>query len=291
MNRMMTWFSLVSLLCCLSMASLSRATLTTPALTPANLPATGGTITVSATAAGRGSGSIIAQLYRDGVYYTQANLSNGNAGLCYTGTYTVAANTDAVAHTFTANVIAVDKAGNQEKATASGSCVVANDNTPPLITNATLTPASIPAGGGTLAVSATVTDAGSGVNTVTAFIPLNGISPNSWLQSNTPGSLYNPNNYIVTLSNSGSGNVYSGTLDFDANNTGLTNNFTAYVQATDAVGNSAAVTASGSCVQPSQAAAVTPPVISAATILPASLPATGGTLTINATVTDTNGPA
>ena len=279
MKRIMTWFSLISLLFCLSLASFSRATVTTPTLTPANLPATGGTITVSATVSlAGGISSLYAQLYRDGVYYTQVTLSNGNAGLCYTGTYTISANTDAVAHTFTAIVIAVDGVGNQETATASGSCVVANDNTPPLITNATLTPTSIPAAGGTLTVTATVTDAGSGVSSVLATI----------LYDGTVYDFYHGETTQITLSNDGSGNVYSGTCTLGPNDYGISN-CTANITATDAAGNSVTVVANGSCVQPSETPVV-PPAISDAELLPATLPAAGGTITINATITDDAGP-
>ena len=273
-------------------------TISSTAISCPGITAMGNVLLITATVVDSGTNasgvrSVSANIYANGACYSSQSyiyLTNNGSGSSYSGTCTIPVNNGGAPIVWTAAISAQDNANNTASAPVAGSVTQPNDNTPPTITNATLLPASRPAGGGTLLLSATVSDAGSGVNNVTAYICVNGIWPDWWLYRILSQSLYYPYNYAVTLSNGGNGNVYSGTLNIGANNTGLTNYYTAGIHATDGAGNYANVMASGSCVQPSQAAAVTPPVISADEILPASLPATGGTLTINASVTDANGP-
>lgn len=156
-----------------------------------------------------------------------------------------------------------------------GSITQPFDNVKPTITLATLTPTTRPGEEGFLTITATVTDAGTGVQTVKAQVRINGIY--AWP-------------YEIDLSNGGDGDVYTRTYHFPANDTGLTNTYTAVIEATDNAGNLAALPATGSCVQATRVPAVSAPTITAATITPASLPALGGNITVKATVKDVGGP-
>ena len=142
-----------------------------PVLTPAVLPATGGILKITASVVvPTGKPAINAQLFRNGLYYTTVNMTNGGQGIDYIGTYTLGVNPDNIQYKYTATVYADDSIGNRECADADGACVQAFDNTPPVITNATLTPASRPAAGGIITVKATVTDTDTKVTTVGAAI-------------------------------------------------------------------------------------------------------------------------
>ena len=147
-------------------------------------------------------------------------------------------------------------------------CAIAG-GTGPVITNATITPATLPVTGGVMTISATVTDSSSqAINSVTANIAHIG---------------------NVSLYNGGVGNVYTANVASGGNNTGIAPIiYTASITATDVQPVSTSVSATG---QTTQAYDDTPPQIANAVISPVALPFTGGVITVSATVTDPNGRA
>ena len=249
-------------------------------LTPATLPVTGGTFTISATVTDTGSANsgvktVYATVMRDGRNFTAIRLDNGGSGDTYTAQITLGNNTDLIAHTYTAIVYANDVVGNTQPAVALGACVQAIDRTLPVISNATLTPTSRPATGGEITITATITDSGSsnsGLYYAQAYIYRNGAY-----------------HATINLSNGGSGSSYTGSFTFSANTSNKAITWTATVLAVDNVGNQKALPASGSCAQSTSGTVASGPTISGATIKPTTIPATGGQITLAATVTVSTG--
>ena len=209
-----------------------------------------------------------AELFLNNAYYDNVLLSYSGTGAVYTGTYTynISTNTTQMAHVFTALVYALDSNYTLATLPASGSTALTVPGGP-AISNAALTPASIGADGGALAISATITDAGS-----------------SLYYWDTTCAVYEDGYYLGSCDSSsqGANNVWYFNYNIGAN-TGTTGHiFTASITAQDALGLSASLPASGATAQPAE----TGPVVSNATLTPPSLSAAGGTLAITATVTD-----
>ena len=245
-------------------------TITAATVTPTALPATGGSLTVSANVTdANGVNAVYANLYLNGVYYSYYNMSNGGAGSTYTTTFGAPANQTGSAQTLSIVIQATDTVNNNSYLTATPTVSEAGVATGPLVSAPTLTPATLPATGGNLNVSATVTDAGGGISTIYARIYRDGIY-----------------NIYIVLSNGGSGSSYTGTCGLGVNADSSVHTWTASIEAYDNLSRVTYATCSGSCVQ---ATDHTPPVISAATLTPATLPIVGGTLAVTATVTDTGG--
>ena len=153
-------------------------------LSPATLPVAGGDITVTATVtapAGHSVGSVYASIYTGNNYYNYVTLSNGGSGTLYTGTYNPGGNSGPFPRTFTATVTATNDINLSTTVPASGSCTQANDPVPPAVTDAAITPATLPASGGQIAVSATVTDPnGEAITNVYATLYRDGNSYSSF---------------------------------------------------------------------------------------------------------------
>ena len=263
------------------------ATISNIILSPATLPAIASDLNVAATITPGNSGfyagggyTLIqsAQLYKDGQPYPLNSygysdiigLYNGGNGNVYTGRFNnsfpnpagIPANISTTqAHVWTVVVTSLD--GLSNPATASQS-VIQPPDVPPAISNATISPAILLKTGDTLNVRATVIPGSTGsapVNTVTAEL-------------DKDGQPYRTN---VTLY-SNFGNVYTGAFAIPANpdhNTGHA--WTVILTATDTFGN-----ASQTTVGPSVQLTDDQLTIAYAALTPAALPATGGTLIVDA---------
>ena len=252
-------------------------TLTNVSIGPATLPITGGGITITATVTDPGTRaitSVTGNLYRGGNYTNSVTLSNGGSGNVYIGTLGSSGNnTTSTDYVYTATVSASNDLGLSNSAAATGNTVQAHDATPPAITSVGLSPATLPVTGGGIKVTATVTD------------------PNQRAIPSVTGTLYRDGYYVngVTLSNGGSGSVYTGTIASSGNNTTSADYvYTATVSASNDLGLSNSATTIGNTVQ---AHDNMPPLLSNLSLSPVNLPVTGGQITLMATVTDPNGRA
>ena len=175
-----------------------------------------------------------------------------------TGTFTL---TGLAAGTHTLKATVLDSAGNT--ATASGIAITVS-NQPPVITNATISPATITEGGGTITVSATITDPNGGsLNSILGLLLLNRV-----------------NTVDINLSNGGSGNVYTGTYAAPANTSGATDTYTARVQAQNTADLLTSVDATSSTTQTSGNVV---PNLSSLSPISAPVGTTGLTLTLKGT--------
>ena len=211
-------------------------TISNAAVQPSSVSAAAGnSFTVAATVtAAAGVQSVTAYVYRNNSYYNSLGLTAGT-GNNYSGTVSPGANSDNTAYVFTAVVSATDKNNHAACAAATGSCTQANDNVPPVITAATLTPATCPATGGLITISANVQDSGGnnvGVGNVSAVIYRDGNSL-----------------CLLQLTNGGSGASYSAGYSFGINAGPGSHTYTAVVSAQDLNGNQSSTVAGGSCVQ------------------------------------------
>ncbi len=241
-------------------------------VTPLNLNSHGGLITVSATATDSGvnsfgMGSVGFTIYRNGNYYTPVNMTL--SGGVYTGTYTLPNNTsNAAAVSWTFVVSASDYVGNSATAPAVGPVTEDFDNVPPVISNVSVTPATLNSHGGLVTVSATATD--SGVN--------------SFGMGSVGFTIYRNGNYYTPVNMTLSGGVYTGTYTLPNNTSNAAAvSWTFVVSATDAVGNSATAPAVGPVVEDFDNV---PPVISNVSVTPLNLNSHGGLITVSATATD-----
>ena len=133
--------------------TISSATISCPGITAA-----GNTLLITATVVDNGAhasgvNSVTAYIYNNGDFqnfYNYVTLTNNGSGNSYSGTFMIPANNGDAPIVWSAAITASDYAGNTTNAPVAGSVTQPNDNTPPTITNATLLPASRPAGGGTL---------------------------------------------------------------------------------------------------------------------------------------------
>ena len=242
-------------------------------LTPATLPVDGGTGTVPATVTdpgGEALTSVYAYIYRDGFYYTSVTLTAGTGG-AYSSTFNVGSNNSGTPYTFTARITATNDAGLSTNVVAAGQTVQANDDLPPALANASLTPATLPVTGGPITVSATVTDPGGRALT------------------NVYAYIYRDGFYDTTIGlTAGAGNSYTGTFNAPNDTDAMPHTFTAIVIATNDLNLTTSLAASGACVQGNDNL---PPGIANAGITPATLPVSGGSIRVTATVTDPNGRA
>ena len=261
---------------CVQANDATPLSVTDASFAPTSLPVTGGAITATATVtapAGHSVSSVTATVYTGNSYYTTITLSNSGGGSLYTGTFNLGPNTDATPHTYTATVTATNDLGLQTTVPASGTCTQPNDNVPPAVTGAAISPATLPVSGGTLTVSATATD------------------PNGRAITGVSATVYQNGNYYTSfpLTDDGTGTgTFTGTFNVGGNGGAAPATFTAQVTATNDVGLSATGPASGSCVQANDPV---PPAVTNAALSPASLPASGGQILVSATVTDPNGEA
>ena len=237
-------------------------------MTPATLAATGGTLSVSATVTDAdGVSNVVAQLTVNGMRYGVWTLSN-TSGSSYATTISLGSNRGAAAITYNVVIIASDDLGNNSTL-AAGTATQAADNTGPAITAATLTPSTLPYAGGTLNVSATITDP-SGISSAQAQIIEDGVQEVA--------------NITLSPSTTGPANTWVGSWTVPQNNDAVTHSFTAVVSAWDNLDNQSTQAATGTTTLAANPAQ--PITLVSATLTPATLPATGGAITVAATVAD-----
>jgi len=177
------------------------------ALTPATLTVTGGQLLVKATVIDPGKRPITevkALISRNGgTYISGIALSNGGSGSVYSASFNSSVNnTSNTPYTYSASVTAYNDLGLSFTA-YGGSAVQANANTPPIITKAVVSPATLPTNGGVATVAAVVSD------------------PNGRLITSVTSKLIaSGQTYNLTLTNGGSGNIYTSTVQFGTNNAG-----------------------------------------------------------------------
>src|SRR5206468_1413456 len=159
-----------------------------------------------------------------------------------------------------------DNAGNAATMACGSVTVSAGDFMPPTITACGLSVSSLPPAGGTVMITATVSD-NVGVTDVTATV------------DKPDGTTAH-----VALAH-GAGNTWSGTFQAPANSTATAQTYQVSLRAGDASSNSA----DASCGEFRVTAAapdLTPPVLSHAVVTPRKLPHRGGTVTLSVTATD-----
>jgi hypothetical protein len=141
-------------------------------------------------------------------------------------------------------------------------------DTPPVVTNVTASPNSLPAEGGLVTIFADASDEGGGVSQVEAEIT---------------GPFGGPE--IVLMDVTGVGQTYSGSLTIPANFTDSQVNYSIIVQAIDLNGNSTWAEGSGISVDAAPQFDERP-IVSDPSVQPSSLPSGGGASTIRVTATD-----
>ncbi len=236
-------------------------TITNATITPATLPIAGGFITVTANIADPAGHAITAVAatvtvagnsvdveygHIQGGQSATLTLSNGGSGNVYTGNISsVGLNTDISAYTYTATIIATNDLSLSTSATATGRTVQANDNTPPTIANASITPTALPYTGGAITVSANITDPnGRTITAVNTTVTLTGDDSHTSLGGITDGKTL-----TVPLSSGGSG-LYTGSISSAVVNTDIAPyTYTATITATNDLGLKNTATATGHTLQ------------------------------------------
>jgi Abnormal spindle-like microcephaly-assoc'd, ASPM-SPD-2-Hydin len=142
------------------------------------------------------------------------------------------------------------------------------EDTPPVVTNVTASPNSLPAEGGLVTIFADATDENGGV---------------TWVQAEITGPFGGPE--TVLMSFTGVGQTYSGSLTIPANFTDSQMDYSVVVQAIDLGGNSTWAEGGGISV------AAAPqfderPIVADPVVTPRDLPSGGGASTIRVTATD-----
>ncbi|MCW3058932.1 MAG: hypothetical protein JWQ02_753 [Capsulimonas sp.] len=193
-------------------------------LTPATLPFSGGQITVTATVVDpfRRPTTVGGKVTMNGGNLGDIALSNGGVGNIYTGTFqSVVNNTTNTTDTYAVNLTAKNDLGFISSV-AGGKSVQDNLTAAPVITSASVTPSTLPATGGTIKISAVVNDpSGRKITKVLAYLPQT----------------------AYALSNGGSGNIYTLTLQVSAQSNPIT--ITGSVAATNDVGLVGTATVNG----------------------------------------------
>jgi hypothetical protein len=141
-------------------------------------------------------------------------------------------------------------------------------DTPPVVTNVTASPSSLPAEGGLVTIFADASDEGGGVSDVQAQIT---------------GPFGGPE--IVLMAFTGVGQTYSGSLTIPANFTDSQVNYSILVQAIDINGNSTSAEGGGISVDAAPQFDERP-IVADPLVTPTSLPSGGGASTIRVTATD-----
>jgi len=238
-------------------------------VTPRALLARGGTVTITATVTDDVAvNSVRAVITRpDGVQVPVALASQG--GNNYQGTYAVSPNAGATAQSYQVEIRALDNSGNQATVDCGAVTVAVPDTTAPVLLNCAIAPRALPASGGSVAVTADATDNVS-VQSVVAEIQ-------------------RPDGTIVTaqLTSTG-GSGYRGTIDLPANDTNATLTYLVRLVATDSTGNRTTQDCGAVTVAAVDRLA---PSIANCSVSPGTLPFSGGTVQVQASVTDNEGVA
>jgi hypothetical protein len=139
---------------------------------------------------------------------------------------------------------------------------------PPVVTNVTASPSSLPAEGGLVTIFADASDENGGV---------------TWVQAEVTGPFGGPETVLMDFT--GVGQTYSGSLTIPANFTDSPMNYSITVQAIDLGGNSTWESGGGITVDAAPQFDERP-IVSDPTVAPRDLPSGGGTSTIRVTATD-----
>jgi hypothetical protein len=232
-------------------------------LSPTTLPIAGGAITVSAIiTAPAGVSSAKATLLRNGVLVSTLTLSNGGSGSNYSASYNAPPNVSGTAYTFTSNITVKDNAGFTTTVSATGSTTQASDTLPAV--SGSVNPSSIAIGGGPVSIT---------VN-ATGTLPITGVKV-------TIGNNSSPTFASISLSNGGSGSVYTGTFNAPPNSGTVTQNYTFTATAKDTLGQSGSALLGSVTQSPNFT-----PTVTASSISPSSVPITGGQITVSATISN-----
>ena len=237
-------------------------TITNPSVTPVNISAAGGKITVTATITNPvGISSVYVHLLQNGNYYTNNfSLSNGGSGNVYTGSYTLPGNATPFPVYWTPEITAISNSGI---ITPYDLLVHQTVDPGTVITNATVTPTTVTAAGGKITVTATITNP-VGISSVYVHLLQNG----NYYTNNFP------------LSNSGSGNVYTGSYTLPGNATPFSVLWTPEISAVSASGVTTPYDLTVTeTVDPGT-------IITNASVTPTTVTAAGGKITVTATITD-----
>lgn len=245
----------------------SAAGLSGTTLSPTFAAQSAATLTVTTTYSPGTSGasSVSGAYYADGNYYTSVGLTN-TSGTTWSGSLVLPNNNTAKFVKWTVALTAYDINGTTYNATSSAS-TQAFDSTPPTISGITLTPTTLTSAGGDVSISATVVDTGgSQMNYVVADLKVGG------------GPSY------TSLSNGGSGNVYSGGIHVPANSTPGDISYTPTVTAYDNAGNHSCASGAALTV-PAATVTLSGVSITIGGSTVTSFPAAGSSVQINATST------
>ncbi len=201
--------------------------ISSPTFSPAAIPAVGAIVIVTArvTSSGGGVSSVILYENRPGGYntpYRTAPMTVGSDGITYTATIQVDLNSNSQAFGESLYIEAKDNS-NPANYTDTASVTQGYDNTAPTITNVTFGPDPIPVQGANVSVTASVTDTGVGLSTVTLY-------------ENRPGGYNTP--YRTAPMYAGSDGVtYTATVPVDLNGSTGAVGENLYITATDKAGN------------------------------------------------------
>jgi parallel beta-helix repeat protein len=234
-------------------------------LSPTELPPTGGAVTVNAVVTDNISvRTVQGRISRPDGTVAVVDLQPG-AGNSYTSIFQAPANSATSDQTYTVFVVAID-GGNNTTITRCGTFVVlAPDTQAPVISACMVQPRRLPSPGGDFTITATVTDNRSVASVVAHVAGPSGTSD-------------------VSLSLAGS--TYTGVFTAPANLSAQDVNYQVTVTATDSSGNPATMDCGTVSVLKPDAE---PPVLVRCDVLPRTLLAPGGAVTLRADVTDNAG--
>jgi hypothetical protein len=203
-------------------------TVTNCSATPTSLPGTGGGITISATVTDNvavASVSAHVTAKKPGTSHVAfdatVDLAAPAGSSAYSGTLAVPPSIDVGTRTYEVAIIASDSSGNVRHQRPHPDCTftqASGDSVPPHIANCSISPHSLPAAGGQVAVSADVTD-----NIAVAQVIASVVVGNSTVST--------------TLVRQANGFTYTGTLSIPANSGAHALTLQPRVAATDSSGN------------------------------------------------------
>ena len=248
-------------------------------VTPTNLPAAGGQVTIEAQITDAEQDTITAQALL-GIPATRGRAAGRTAGPValtwvqgnlYRGQATVPANTLSTPLTYEVTVLATDPRHPTPVVKTARFTVDAAVNTPPLIGTVTVQPGRLPASGGTLVIEAVITDAQGDAITAKASV--------------TPGTYVRSRQYpLQTALSFVAGDLYRGQVTIPPNDSYVVLPLMITIEATDPQHSSQPVVQLASASVDGKVNAA--PVINTFTVTPAQLAYQGGTVTIELRVTD-----
>lgn len=237
--------------------------------TPRSLPSLGGSVHIVAEVIdGTGVNSVTAFVTLQGGGTSQVPLNPVPDTNRYEGFFQAPGNPMTSPRTYGVKIEAFDLSANRSAADCGTFTVAAFDNVPPTITNCDVTPRSLPNFGGYLTFKADITDV-SGIQSAKVVVT-------------------NPDNSetVVPLFAPPTGSTYQGTYMVPGNPGPADRIYGVRFEATDNASNKAvAPCGTYTVTAPDQ----TGPAFANCQVIPRALPASGGTVTIRADITDPSG--